>query len=391
MVFHSSLLICVLVQVLLVSSAVGVTVPGDVAGLAALKASVIPSSVPAWSCMASWNFAVDPCVTPESYFVCGVTCSVDSTGTTHRITGITLDAVGYTGILPVNSLSKLTGLKYLDISDNNFHGPIIASAFSTLSSLRTLVLSSNSFSGDLNSALFAKLKGLETLDLSRNFLTGELPNTLGYLTSLRTLDLSFNRLSGKFPESLPPNIVNIAIRGNRLKGVLSKRTFEPLKNLAVADLAMNNLSGDVEGWLLHLPSLQQLNLSNNSLSRISVDGISARVRSGLVAVDLSFNIIEGSLPETLATRNGFPALVSLSLRHNRLKGEIPTEYRRFRRLFLDGNFLNGKVPKGFFSVSDVAGSFGDNCLDGCPPAVFLCAPEQKPRSVCKEVYGGIKY
>lgn len=316
MVFHSSLLVCVLV--LFVSPAVGVTAPGDVTGLAAFKASVIPSTVPAWSCMASWNFAVDPCVTPyRTYFVCGVTCSVDSTGTTHRITGITLDAVGYTGILPVNSLSKLTALQYLDISNNNFHGRIIASTFSTLSSLRTLVLSSNSFSGDLDSALFVKLKTLVTLDLSSNFITGGLPNTLGSLTSLRTLDLSFNRLSGKLPESLPPNIVNIAIRDNRLKGVLSKRTFESLKHLAVVDLAMNNLSGDLEAWLFRLPSLQQINLSNNSFSHISVDNVGSRVRSRLVAVDLSFNIIEGSLPKTLAMRNGFPALVALSLRHNR--------------------------------------------------------------------------
>lgn len=73
---------------------------------------------------------------------------------------------------------------------------------------------------------------------------------------------------------------------------------------------------------------------------------------------------------------------------NRLKGVIPSEYSRFKRLFLDGNFLKGKVPKGFFSTSVVAGSFGDNCLEACPSVIPLCAPAQKPPSLCKETYDG---
>ncbi|KAJ0977722.1 hypothetical protein J5N97_013196 [Dioscorea zingiberensis] len=64
----------------------------------------------------------------------------------------------------------------------------------------------------------------------------------------------------------------------------------------------------------------------------------------------------------------FPAQAALSVRHNRLRGGIPVmkKVTSFWRLFLDGNFLNGRVPAGFLGTGAVAsagegltGSFGD--------------------------------
>lgn len=89
-------------------------------------------------------------------------------------------------------------------------------------------------------------------------------------------------------------------------------------------------------------------------------------------------------------------LSSLTLRYNRLRGAIPLELSKkksLRRLFLDGNFLNGKPPAGFFGGGggeEVSGSLGDNCLQGCPGKSQLCSPSQKPYSVCKQAYGGGK-
>lgn len=71
----------------------------------------------------------------------------------------------------------------------------------------------------------------------------------------------------------------------------------------------------------------------------------------LMAIDLGFNRIEGTLLVQLAQ---FGALASVSLCHNLLIRHVPAEYCTakegvgFRRLFLHGNFLNGEVPKGFF-------------------------------------------
>lgn len=366
------------------------TAPSDVAALAAFKAAVLPSSVPPWSCLASWDFsAADPCATPRrTHFICGVGCDSTDSGPA-RVTTVVLEGAGYEGSL-TPAIANLSRLVHLDLSGNGFRGTLPAS-LGALPALRTLSLGTNSFSGGIPPSL-GGLSALELLDLSHNALTGAVPAALAAgLVGLRSLDISYNRLSGLLPPALPPNLVSLALRGNALSGPLPRSAFASLRRLEVVELAANSITGRLEGWFLRMPALQQANLANNSLVGLSVGRPDAG--SPLVALDLGYNKIEGELPAALA---GFPALTSLNLRHNRLRGAIPPQYSAgkkagnpFRRLFLDGNFLNGKVPEGFLGDRpDVTtGSFGDNCLDGCPATEQLCQPLQKSADVCKEVYG----
>lgn len=371
--------------------ALSITSPSDVAALKAFKSAVDPASIPRWSCLASWNFsAADPCSLPRrSYFTCGLSCSSSSSsGGRAQITLITLDPAGYSGTLsPL--VSGLSRLAVLDLSDNSFRGPI-PSSLSSLSALTTLSLRANSFSGAVPA--LAGLKTLQSLDLSYNSLSGSLPSSLSSLPSLTRLDLSFNRLTGSIPK-LPPNLLELALRGNSLSGPLSKDSFAGSAQLEVVELGHNSLAGALEPWLFLLPSVQQIDLANNSLARVDVPTPPTAGGGGggsLVAVDLGFNRIEGLVPGSFAS---YPQLSSLSLRHNRLRGDIPAEFGRkatLRRLFLDGNYLTGKPPEGLLSRgSTVAfGSLGDNCLRQCPASSRLCSPSQKPEAVCKQAYGG---
>lgn len=369
--------------------ALSITSPSDVAALKAFKAAVDPSSIPPWSCLASWNFSSsDPCSLPRrSYFTCGLSCSSPSSsgGGQARITTITLDPAGYSGTLsPL--VSRLSRLAVLDLTDNSFRGPIPTS-LSSLAALTTLSLRANSFSGSVPG--FTRLKALQSLDLSYNSLSGPLPSSLGSLPSLTRLDISFNRLTGSIPK-LPPNLLELALRGNSLSGPLSKDSFAGAAQLEVVELAHNSLAGALEPWLFLLPSVQQIDLANNSLTRVDVAAPPAGVGGGLVAVDLGFNRIEGSVPGNFAS---YPQLSSLTLRYNRLRGDIPAEFGRkatLRRLFLDGNYLKGKPPAELFSSGAAVafGSLGDNCLRECPATSQLCAPSQKPDAVCKQAYGG---
>ncbi|KAI3431109.1 uncharacterized protein J3R85_008034 [Psidium guajava] len=277
-------------------------------------------------------------------------------------------------------------LAVLDLSDNSFRGPI-PSSLSSLSALTTLSLRANSFSGSVPA--LTGLKTLQSLDLSYNSLSGSLPSSLSALPSLTRLDLSFNRLTGSIPK-LPPNLVELALRGNSLSGPLSKDSFAESAQLEVVELGHNSLAGALEPWLFLLPSVQQIDLANNSLARVDVTTPRAGGGSSLVAVDLGFNRIEGYVPGSFAS---YPQLSSLSLRYNRLRGDIPAEFGRkatLRRLFLDGNYLTGKPPKGLFSgeATVAFGSLGDNCLRECPARSQLCVPSQKPDAVCKQAYGG---
>ncbi|KAJ1397344.1 Leucine-rich repeat [Sesbania bispinosa] len=265
------------------------TLASDIAALKAFKASIKPSSIAPWSCLASWNFTTDPCAVPRrTYFTCGLTCTPDSTS----INQITLDPAG--SIPP---------------------------------SITTL-------------------KSLESLDLSHNSLSGSLPNSMNSLTNLRRIDLSFNKLTGSIPK-LPPNLLELALKANSLSGPLQKSTFEGLNQLEVVELSENALAGTIESWFFQLPSLQQVDLANNSFTGIQ---ISRPARGGggsnLVAVNIGFNRIQGYAPANLAA---YPLLSFLSIRHNSLRGTIPLEYgqiKSMKRLFLDGNFLIGKPPAG---------------------------------------------
>lgn len=357
------------------------TSPTDISALKAFKASIKPSSILPWSCLASWDFNTDPCAFPRrTHFTCGLTCSADST----RITQLVLDPAGYSGTL-TPLISRLSQLTTLDISDNSFYGAI-PSSISSLSNLQSLTLRSNSFSGSVPASITA-LKSLESLDFSYNSLTGVLPNSMNSLSNLRRLDLSYNYLTGSLVK-LPPNLLELALKHNSLSGLLSKSSFDGLSQLEVVELSENAFTGTLQSWFFLMPSLQQVDLANNSLTRVEVwkpaDG-----GSDLVAVDLGFNRIEGYLPVNFADH---PRLSSLTLRYNRLRGTIPMEYSKtkfLRRLFLDGNFLIGKPPAGLFTGgTSVSGSLGDNCLQGCPASSQLCAPSQKPNATCKQAYGG---
>ncbi|PKA59931.1 LRR receptor-like serine/threonine-protein kinase FLS2 [Apostasia shenzhenica] len=358
------------------------TTASELSALAALKATVVSSSIPPFSCIASWNFSGAGGSEPCRSFTCGISCSADG-----RITAVALDPAGYSGHLP-DAISNLSHLETLDLSNNNFHGPI-PSSLSSLTNLQHLVLTSNSFTGQIPWS-FSNLSSLKTLELARNSFYGVIPSYLSSLSALAIVDLSYNRLSGPLPSSFPPNLVTLAIRGNLLTGSLIRSAFEPLQGLEVVDLAENRLSGKLEGWLLRLPKIQQVNLANNTFDKWEVWPAAGASGEELVALDLGYNRIEGRLPAELA---GYPSLVAVTVSHNKLRGAIPWQYHRekkgvaFRRLFLDGNYLAGRVPAELVEA-EVSGSFGDNCLEGCPPASTLCAKKQKPEWICRILYCG---
>ncbi|XP_027366245.1 probable LRR receptor-like serine/threonine-protein kinase At1g34110 [Abrus precatorius] len=357
------------------------TLASDIAALKAFKASIKPSSITPWSCLASWNFTTDPCSLPRrTHFICGLTCNPDYT----RINQITLDPAGYSATL-TPLISQLTQLVTLDLADNSFFGPI-PSSISSLSNLQTFTLRSNSFTGSIPPSI-TNLKSLQSLDLSQNSLSGSLPNSFNSLTSIRRIDLSFNKLTGSIPK-LPPNLLELAIKTNSLSGPLQKQDFEGLNQLEVVELSENALTGTVESWFFLLPSLQQVNLANNSFTGVQISR-PAGGGSNLVALNLGFNRIQGYAPANLAA---YPILSFLSIRHNSLRGTIPLEYgkiKSMKRLFLDGNYLVGKPPSELFAAgTTVSGSLGDNCLQGCPMSSQLCTPAQKPTSVCKQAYRG---
>ncbi|MEW5316319.1 MAG: hypothetical protein WDW38_007698 [Sanguina aurantia] len=118
------------------------------------------------------------------------------------VTVTTVDVGFYNLTGPLSpAVANLTGLLVLEVSGNNFTGPIPIATLSTLTNLERLLLNSNNYSGSLPAQL-SVLGGLTELALDYNSLTGTIPAELGGLAYLATLSLNMNLLSGSLPVSL---------------------------------------------------------------------------------------------------------------------------------------------------------------------------------------------
>ncbi|KAL6197411.1 hypothetical protein ACLB2K_033020 [Fragaria x ananassa] len=159
----------------------------------------------------------------------------------------------------------LSSLEHLTLVSNPTLSGEIPSSLSQISSLRILSLSQNNLQGKVPSKI-GSLVSLEQLDLSYNNLSGQIPEEIGGLESLTILDLSRNVLEGQAPSSIGQLklLQKIDFSSNRLRGPLPN-FLSSLKNLTALSLDNNSLTGTVPPNLETLPSLDLLNLSNNQL------------------------------------------------------------------------------------------------------------------------------
>ncbi|CAN6273671.1 unnamed protein product [Urochloa humidicola] len=406
-----------------------VTFPGDKAALAALRSAVAASTIPPYSCLASWDFAHDPCAA----FPCGIRCCSSPSATTNssylRVTAVALDPAGYSGLLPAAVFSSLPflasltlagnrfhgalpsgeplppSLLFLDLSDNAFSGAIPASLFTPSSKLQELYLSRNALSSEIPPQL-ALLSTLTRLELQHNRLTGTLPS-LGAMRSLTHLDITGNTLSGPIlaaPGQLPPSLLSLTARNNSFSGALGAAALAALPAVRVLDLTGNAVTGAVPGAALAHPALQQLRLGSNRLDAVE-EAPGGGASSQLVEIDLGGNRIAGRLPGCLAA---MPRLRAVALDRNRFTGGIPDRYAArvaaaeaeegkwapFARLMLQGNFLCGALPSQLRQLKEGGGavvSLADNCLPRCPHKFFFCrgAP-QKDHATCPKCEASIR-
>ncbi|KAL9403368.1 hypothetical protein Peur_000340 [Populus x canadensis] len=158
-----------------------------------------------------------------------------------------------------------------------------------------LNLSGHNLSGLVKSIKFLNLPYLERLNLV-NCNIGEIPSFVQKLGGLVELDLSINKIHGKLPK-----------------------------------------------WIWLLESLVYLNLSNNFLDGFEAPP-SAPFLSSLTSLDLTSNLMEGSIP-TLPISISF-----LSLAKNKLTGEIPVSLCSLSNLtILDAcyNYMFGNVQTNY--------------------------------------------
>ncbi|XP_023757678.1 MDIS1-interacting receptor like kinase 2 [Lactuca sativa] len=305
-------------------------------GLLKWKANL---EIPNNSLLSSWiplplnSDASIPCT---SWF--GVVCNAD--GSIQRLN---LGSCGLKGTLHQFSFSLLHNLTHLDLSVNNFTGPIPLE-IQLLSKLVYLNISLNNFCGVIPREI-ANIRQLTDLDLSKNNLTGSIPQEIGTMVSLKGISLALNHLSGLIPSSLGDltslNILYLFY--NKLSGHIPNELGN-LKSLTDLELSLNQLSGSIPSSLANLINLQRLFLGANSFSGSIPQGLG---RLDLIKLELDDNQLSGNLPDDLC-HGGM--LQKLTVSGNQLTGPIPRGLLNcpsLIRVRFDHNQLSGNISNSF--------------------------------------------
>ncbi|CAK1549694.1 unnamed protein product [Leptosia nina] len=198
--------------------------------------------------------------------------------------------------IPRGALRGHPSLERLHLNKNNIKF-IENDAITAMPALRELHLNNNSLS-DMSEGPFWNLPALKGLDLSQNYFTRLQPKLLFNIPALRRINLSGNQISIIDPLTFMdcPLLEHINISKNGLMSV-HPATFRNLENLYEIDASSNRLLEFLPGLPrgleqlhlqrnqittlpappspdLDLPSLRTLDISNNGIQKIPVNGLS---------------------------------------------------------------------------------------------------------------------
>lgn len=265
----------------------------------------------------------------------------------------------------VSLISELKALKWLDLSNNNFHGSV-PPEFGNLSKLEFLDLSFNKFGSSIPSE-WGRLRNLRSLNLSNNLLTGAIPDELGGLEQLHDLQIFGNRFTGFIPiwvgnltnlrvftayenylgGQIPDNLGLLSelrllnLHSNQLEGSIPKSIFA-MGKLEILVLTQNKLTGDLPELIGKCKGLSSIRIGNNQL----IGSIPRAVGniSGLTYFEADNNNLSGEIVSEFAQCSN---LTLLNLASNGFTGTIPPELGQLtnlQELIVSGNSLFGEIP-----------------------------------------------
>ncbi|XP_074318013.1 receptor-like protein EIX1 [Silene latifolia] len=300
------------------------------------------------------------------------------------------------GRLP-SSLGGCCGLRSLDVSQNHHLQGDLSSIFRSLAcakeSLTTLSMHRNLFSGSLPD--FTLFFRLSKLSVHSNRLNGSLPSSFKRPLSLIIFDVHNNQLTGPIPDlSVFRSLKVLQLQNNRFNGSVHPNLGQ-LSMLRHLDISSNSLEGNLSiSHLANLSSLRYFDISFNSLTldvgsswappfHLDAIGLAScglgsrfpgwlRTQTNYSRLDLSNTGISDTIPFWFWNLSS--GATSIILSHNRLHGELPTDFPFFFYMFpsidLSFNFLEGTIPS-FFSNAGYL-NLSRNGFSG--PVSFLCQP-----------------
>ncbi|KAF3972560.1 hypothetical protein CMV_003956 [Castanea mollissima] len=216
------------------------------------------------------------------------------------------------GPLP-RSLENCTNLEVLDLGNNKINDTFPYWLESILE-LQVLVIRSNKFQGHIgNLKAEFPFPNLRILDISNNEFNGPLPiKYFKYLKAMMNVDEGKVGLKYMGDEYYHDSL-NVTIKWLNIELVRIQTVF------TIIDFSNNSFIGEIPQIIGSLNSLKGLNFSHNNL--IGYIPSSFGHLTNLEWLDLSFNKLDGEIPKQLEDLN---QLAVLELSHNQLTGPIPS-------------------------------------------------------------------
>ncbi|PRP79695.1 LRR receptor-like serine/threonine-protein kinase GSO2-like [Planoprotostelium fungivorum] len=284
-------------------------------------------------------------------------------------------------------LSNVLNLISIDLSHNNFSGPIpfsksnlIASASLTFAHFDA---SYNQFSGMIPFNLLSSASSVTYLDLSHNQLYDTISTEILYMDNIEFLDLSHNFLFGSIPPSISnlQTLIELHLNDNSLTGDIPIQ-LRRLTGLKVLQLSNNQIQATSLDFLSTLLQLQTLNLSNNLIA----SSFPRQIGNQIVNIDLSNNLIYGQLTEAFfnlrnlqyinISSNHFVGEMNdfnsdpkvLDISHNRLSNaNFLSRLASLQILRMNNNEFNGSFPTLYVQKALVQLDISENHFDGQLP------------------------
>lgn len=160
------------------------------------------------SALFDWNPAVAPCSGGRSNWI-GVLC-LDG-----YVWGLQLEKMNLQGRIDVDALQPLKFMRTVSFMGNNFEGPM--PDWKKVSAIKALYLSDNQFSGEIAADAFKGMHSLKKVHLAKNRFTGPLPTSLES-PKLIELKLQNNQFTGTIPEISSENLKILDLSNNQLEG-----------------------------------------------------------------------------------------------------------------------------------------------------------------------------
>ncbi|BAT16335.1 Os12g0212366 [Oryza sativa Japonica Group] len=274
----------------------------------------------------SFNVTAGDYSTVFRSWVAGADCchweGVHCDGADGRVTSLDLGGHHLQADSVHPALFRLTSLKHLDLSGNNFS------------------MSKLPFTG------FQELTELMHLDLSNTNIAGEVPAGIGSIMNLVYLDLSTKFYALVYDDE--NNIMKFTLDSFwQLKAPNMETFLTNLTNLEQLHMGMMDMSREGERWCDHIakstPKLQVLSLPWCSLSGPICASLSAM--QSLNTIELHRNHLSGSIPEFFAS---FSNLSVLQLSKNDFQGWFPPiifQHKKLRMIDLSKNpGISGNLP-----------------------------------------------